>query len=104
MHYSHDSFRKELGVKLKLMRKERGWSVRHMVVQHGFHLTQWQSFENGRGMSIPTLLRICNVFEVRVETLVQGLGLGDEHPVQGKEEISPEARPAVPSTAAIPGK
>jgi hypothetical protein len=45
------------------------------VVQHGFHLTQIQRIGKGDGLSVPTLLRIAEVFQIPVEELVEGLGL-----------------------------
>ncbi len=75
MQYSYEVFLKELGVKLRQMRKDRGWSLRHMVLQHRFHITHWQGFEKGKAMSMPSLLRVCEVFETRLEDLVAGLGL-----------------------------
>ena len=74
MHYTYESFLKELGVRLKQMRKDRGWTLRTMVVDHQFHVTHWQGFENGKAISVPSLLRVCEVFDVSLEDLVRGLG------------------------------
>jgi len=74
MRYTYKSFLKELGARLKQMRQERGWTLRMMVVEHKFHVTHWQSFENGKAISVPSLLRVCEVFDVSLEDLVRGLG------------------------------
>lgn len=38
MLYSYEKFLSELGAKVRSMRKERGWTFRHMIVAHGYHL------------------------------------------------------------------
>ena len=71
--YSYDEFLKQLGAKLRSMRLERGWSLRDMIVHHGYHLVQWQNLEKGKGLSVPSLLRLCQVFDVRLTELIEGL-------------------------------
>ena len=73
MIYSYEVFMKELGARLRQMRRDRGWTLRTMVVEHGFHLTHWQKFEKGK-IALASLLRICQVFDVRVEELVANIG------------------------------
>lgn len=75
MRYSYESFLTELGKKLRQMRIDRGWTLRHMIVTHGFHLAHWQGFEKGKGISVPSLLRVCEVFDIPVEDLIAGLGV-----------------------------
>ncbi len=41
-----------------------------MIIRHGFHLAQWQGFEKGKGISVPSLLRMCEVFDLKLEELV----------------------------------
>lgn len=75
MTYSYEVFLEQLGARIKQMRKERGWTLRDMVVQHGFHLSHWQAFEKGnRGMSLPSLLRIAEVYSITLSDLLDGLG------------------------------
>ena len=88
LRYSYEAFLAELGVKLRQMRIERGWTLRHMIVMHGFHLAHWQGFEKGKGISVPSLLRVCEVFDTSVEELVAGLG------VVGLDAGNSEAPPA----------
>ncbi len=76
--YSYDKFLADLGAKLRQMRLERGWTYRYMIVKHGFHLAHWQSFEKGKGISVPSLLRVCEVFGIPLESLVAGLGVAVE--------------------------
>lgn len=74
MRYSYELFIKELGVRLKQMRNERGWTLRDMIVDHSFHMTHWQGFEKGKGISVQSLLRVCEVFDIKLDDLVEGLG------------------------------
>lgn len=64
MKYSYDKFLKALGPKLRDMRIARGFTLRDMMVKHGFSLSQWQKLEKGGGVSVPTLLRLCQIFDV----------------------------------------
>ncbi len=45
-----------------------------MMIDHGFYLAQWQGFEKGLGISLPTLLRRCKLFELSLEDLIGGIG------------------------------
>ena len=56
---------KALGAHIRTVRKERGWTLRDMVMRHGFHLSAWQSYEAGRlGMSLFSLLRVAKALGV----------------------------------------
>ena len=66
------------------MRIDRKWTLRSMIVQHGFHLAQWQGFEKGTGISVPSLLRMCDVFDVTLTDLIDGLGLVNEDTTKPK--------------------
>ena len=75
MEYSYELLLEQLGARIKQLRKDRGWTLRDMVVQHNFHLTHWQAFEKGnRGMSLPSLLRVASVFGLSPSQLLEGLG------------------------------
>ncbi len=75
MHYSYDLWLEELGARIKQLRKGRGWTLRDMVVQHGFHLTHWQGFERGKkGISVPSLMRVAELFDMTLCQLLEGLG------------------------------
>jgi transcriptional regulator with XRE-family HTH domain len=75
LRYDYKQFSAGLGKRVRQLRKDRGLTLRALVVQHGFHLTQIQRIEKGDGVSVPTLLRIAEVFQIPVEKLVAGLGL-----------------------------
>lgn len=75
MIYSYEVFLRQLGARIKQLRKERGWTLRDMVVLHGFHLSHWQAFEKGnRGISLPSLLKIAEVYSLTVSELLNGIG------------------------------
>lgn len=74
MKYDHREFLKALGMRVKGFRKQRGWTLRDMIVTHGYHQTAWQRIERGDGMTIPTLLKLCELFEMSVSDLLNGLG------------------------------
>ena len=81
-------FLKTLGTHIRALRKQRGWTLRDMVVGHGFHLSAWQGYEAGRfGMSLPSLLRVA-----------KALGL---HPADLLKEV-PLTVPAQPELASPP--
>ena len=64
-------FLKALGAEIRAMRNEQGWTLRDMVVRHGFHLSAWQGYEAGRfGMSLPSLLRVAKALGMRPSTLL----------------------------------
>lgn len=77
LRYDYKKFSAELGKRVKQLRKERGLSLRDLIVKFDFHLTQIQRIEKGDGLSVPTLLRIAEVFEIPIEKLVAGLGKAD---------------------------
>jgi DNA-binding Xre family transcriptional regulator len=73
MKYDHREFMKALGFRIKGLRKQRAWTLRDMVVSHGYHQTAWHRIERGDGMTIPTLLKICDLFDMSVSQLLNGL-------------------------------
>jgi hypothetical protein len=74
LRYDYKIFSAELGKRIRQLRKESGLTLRALIVQHGFHLTQIQRIEKGDGISVPMLLRIAQTFQVPLEDLVAGLG------------------------------
>ncbi len=43
------------------------------MISYGFSVRHWQMIEAGRPMTVFTLLRVCDAFEVPLERLVAGL-------------------------------
>ena len=75
LRYDYKAFSAELGKRIRQLRKESGLTLRALIVHHDFHLTQIQRIEKGEGISIPTLLRIAETFQIPMEQLVAGIGL-----------------------------
>jgi hypothetical protein len=44
------------------------------MISHGFSVRHWQMIESGRPVTVFTLLRICDAFDIPLEQLVGGLG------------------------------
>ena len=65
-------FFRGLGAKVKALRKKHGYSQEDMI-SFGFSARHWQQVESGRPITVTTLLRICEVFGIRMSRLVQGL-------------------------------
>lgn len=84
MEIDYKAFLSALGKRVKRFRKERGWSLRDMVVLHGYHDSQWRKYESGGGLTIPSLLRIAALFRVSISELLDGLA---EFPEQSLSEI-----------------
>lgn len=69
---NQDKFFGALGTRVRDLRKKRGFSQEDML-SFGFSTRHWQQVEAGRPITVTTLLRICEVFEVPMSKLVQGL-------------------------------
>jgi len=61
-----------MGTRVRELRKKHGFSQEDML-SFGFSTRHWQQVEAGRPITVTTLLRICEVFEVPMSKLVQGL-------------------------------
>ncbi|MGO9323521.1 MAG: helix-turn-helix domain-containing protein [Terracidiphilus sp.] len=61
-----------MGTRVRELRKKRGFSQEDML-SFGFSTRHWQQVEAGRPITVTTLLRICEVFELPMSKLVQGL-------------------------------
>jgi transcriptional regulator with XRE-family HTH domain len=69
---NQEHFFRALGIRLKGLRKQRGFSQEDML-SFGFSTRHWQQVEAGRPITVTTLLRSCEVFETPMSKLVQGL-------------------------------
>jgi len=61
---------KALGLRLKALRKKRGHSKEDML-SFGLLTRHWQQIEGGRPITLKTLFRACDAFEVRLEQLLR---------------------------------
>ena len=61
---AHDRLRDRLGQRVKLLRVERGWSLKDMAAATRLSVSQISSIERGANLpSIESLLSICKAFE-----------------------------------------
>jgi transcriptional regulator with XRE-family HTH domain len=76
-----------LGAKVRQLRKKHRYSQEDMI-SFGFSARHWQQVEAGRPITVTTLLRICEVFEIPMAKLVRGLDAG----IYEKLTIEPPSR------------
>lgn len=72
---NQEQFFRALGNKVRQLRKKHRYSQEDMI-SFGFSARHWQQVEAGRPITVTTLLRICEVFEVTMAKLVRGLDDG----------------------------
>jgi transcriptional regulator with XRE-family HTH domain len=72
---NQEQFFRSLGIRVRELRKKHGYSQEDML-SFGFSTRHWQQVEAGRPITVTTLLRICEVFELSMSKLVQGLDKG----------------------------
>ncbi|HEX6802155.1 MAG TPA: helix-turn-helix transcriptional regulator [Terriglobales bacterium] len=66
------AFFRALGRRVRDLRKRKHLSQEDMI-SHGFSARHWQQIEAGRPITVKTLLRICETFDVPLVRLVRGL-------------------------------
>jgi transcriptional regulator with XRE-family HTH domain len=64
-----------LGRRIRDLRRKHHHSQEDMI-SFGFSARHWQQIEAGRPITVSTLLRICETFEISAERLVRGLDRG----------------------------
>lgn len=72
---NHRKFFLRLGKRVCELRKARGHSQEDMIA-YGFSARHWQQIEAGRPITVTTLLRVCAVFGISVESLARELDRG----------------------------
>ena len=80
-------FFRALGTKVRGLRRKKGYSQEDMI-SFGFSARHWQQIEAGRPITVTTLLRICEVFEISVSNLVRRLDAG----IYEKPTVEPPSR------------
>lgn len=73
MHYEYEEFVAVLAARIKELRQERGWTQMQMMRDFGYHLSHWQNIESGRKMSLETMLRVANTFDLSLDELIGGV-------------------------------
>ena len=94
VHYDPKQFYVAFGKRVKQLRKDRQVTMRSFVVDHGFHLTQLGRIERGDGISVPTILRLAEVFQEPLESLLAGLGSPTPPEVKPKRPTAKRVKPA----------
>ncbi len=94
VHYDPNEFFVAFGKRIKQLRKERKVTMRSFVVDHGFHLTQLGRIERGDGISVPTILRLAEIFQEPLESLLAGLGSITPPEVRPKRLTAKKAQPS----------
>lgn len=85
---NQDEFFRALGARVRELRKKRKYSQEDLL-SYGFSTRHWQQVEAGRPITVTTLLRICEVFEIPMAKLVQGL---DKNVYEKLEPVPPHRR------------
>jgi transcriptional regulator with XRE-family HTH domain len=73
MHYDCEEFVATLANRIKTLRQERGWTQMQMVRDFGYYLSHWQNIESWKKMSLETMLRVANTFDVSLDELLGGI-------------------------------
>jgi transcriptional regulator with XRE-family HTH domain len=68
-------FFRAFGERVRDLRKTRKYTQEDMI-GFGFSARHWQQIEAGRPITVRTLLRICDTFRIRVNTLLDDLDRG----------------------------
>jgi transcriptional regulator with XRE-family HTH domain len=76
-------FFRGLGQRVRDLRKQKGFTQEDMI-SFGFSARHWQQIEAGRPITVRTLLRIGEVFDISLSRLVDGL----DNPHSSKKEKS----------------
>ena len=69
---SYARFFRALGNRIRSYREESGLSQEDMVF-YGFSVRHWQMIEAGRPMTVFTLLRVSDTFQISLDRLLAGL-------------------------------
>ena len=98
----YEDFLKALAKRIKVMRNQRGLTLRDMVLKHGYHDSQWRRMEREGAGGIQSLLRIEKAFDVSLSVLLDGLG---EYPKESSAAIeSKTERPKKKWATTVPGR
>ncbi len=74
-----DGVFRALGNRIRSIRLDRGWKQEDMQAR-GFSLRHWQFIEEGRPITVRTLIRIAVALEVPLERIVAGINGGTPKP------------------------
>jgi transcriptional regulator with XRE-family HTH domain len=69
---NYSAFFVALGERIREERKKRGFSQEDMIPL-GFSARHWQQIEAGRPITVTTLLKVCDAFELPLLQLLAGV-------------------------------
>lgn len=81
-HYKYEAFVEAVAHRLRILRSERGYSQRAFAKKYGWDQAHWTRIENGKKMSLDTLVKAANSFDLSVQDLLadavrhEGPGVG----------------------------
>jgi len=102
MEIDYKGFCKALGVHIKQLRKERGWSNRDILLIHGIHDGQWRKYERGGGITVESMLRVAATFGMSLGAFLDGL---KDYPIVTLPEIAAKkSKKTVSKTIPKPNK
>ena len=88
---NYQQFMKALGARIKEFRRQRGLTLRDMVVKHNYHDSQWRRFERSGVGNLSSLLRVAKALNISVSILLDGLG---EYPAEALKRMTKSSIPA----------
>ena len=84
--YDYEAFRSALCERIKKLRIERGFTQHDIVRRSDFYESHWRRIESGKTMSLQTLIKVANIFEIKVVDLLEGIGEPTSTPAAKPEE------------------
>jgi transcriptional regulator with XRE-family HTH domain len=69
----YEAFLAQTARRIKELRRQRGLTLRDMVVVHGYHDSNWRRMEREGVGSVQSLLRIAKAFGVPLTSLTAGV-------------------------------
>lgn len=67
----NDNLIKAVGLRLRQLREERGWSQENVLFQTNIHLSR---IENGhKNITIGTLVELCHTYNIKLREFFKGL-------------------------------
>lgn len=83
MHYKYDEYKAAVARRLRELREARGFGQREFAREHGWDEAHWTRIEAGKKMSLETLVKAANSFDLTVEELISEAVLRHEGPGEG---------------------
>jgi DNA-binding XRE family transcriptional regulator len=82
----YERFRRVLGVRIRRYRMERKWTQHYIVKNFDFYDSHWRKIEQGKTMSMQTLFKIAQMFNVTMSELLNNLD-NEKVSVRGQSRV-----------------